>query len=35
MTLIVVFVLQTVVVPTALLWLVWRGAGATLTRLGR
>jgi hypothetical protein len=34
-TLIVVFLLQTLVVPLALLWLVWRGAGAALARLGR
>ena len=34
-TLIVVFVLQTVVVPLALLWAIWRGAAALLARLGR
>lgn len=34
-TLIVVFVLQTVVVPLALLWALWRGAAALIGRLGR
>lgn len=33
-TLIVVFVLQTVVVPLALLWGIWRAAAAALARLG-
>lgn len=34
-TLIVVFVLQTVVVPLALLWAIWRGSAALLARIGR